>query len=174
MMTIAKLNEAIRLSLQQENYYSALALALTMPDICGKMEFPKLGSEARSKNWFDKYMRKNYECEIMEKHVVFMTAGDCYALRCSFLHEAKDDIEHQRASDTLKRFQFTTLGIHRIKTDEILNLNVSNFCLEICAAVDEWIDGVSSDNEIMERTNLLLTIKDSTYSPIPFVTIGNK
>lgn len=102
---------AIRMSAQSQNWYAALFMALAMPDICSKLEQPESGSSGpRYKSWFEKYLLPVNTTESMGHRVVFMTPGDCWALRCSLLHEGSDDVGEQRAKETVSRFRFTTLG----------------------------------------------------------------
>lgn len=55
----------ILLSLQQsvddKNWYGALIIALTIPDICSKLENPKENTNKRYPKWFDKYINLNYK-----------------------------------------------------------------------------------------------------------------
>jgi hypothetical protein len=112
---------AIRNSIQSENWYAALFLALAMPDICSKLEQPESGNSGpRYRAWFETYLSPVNTRDIMGQTVVFMSAGDCWALRCSLLHEGSDDIGEQRARETVSRFRFTTLGSHRIKINDVL------------------------------------------------------
>lgn len=46
-----KLIEEINLALDNNLYLVALNTALTLPDICGKAEYPDLGPTARYKKW---------------------------------------------------------------------------------------------------------------------------
>lgn len=46
----------IRRSLKNKCYFSALSLALTMPDICGMAEFPNKQVGERYVEWYDKYI----------------------------------------------------------------------------------------------------------------------
>ena len=39
-------------------YEAALALSLTLPDICGQIEYPDLGVAARYKKWVNNYIDK--------------------------------------------------------------------------------------------------------------------
>ena len=49
-----QLIDDVNKALDAECYYSALTLALTFPDICGKAEYPKEKSTAkRYKDWYD-------------------------------------------------------------------------------------------------------------------------
>ena len=49
---INKLVEDINKALDNEAYFSALSLALTLPDICGKAEFPETKSGRRYIDWY--------------------------------------------------------------------------------------------------------------------------
>jgi hypothetical protein len=101
---------AIEISLQSNNLYSALILSLVLPDICAKLEGSKRCSTERYPEWFDKYLGKKYEGHL--------SGHDCYALRCSYLHEGHGTIEErdasdkQRAKDVLDRFEFLASGAH--------------------------------------------------------------
>ena len=47
--------------LSSKYYQAALALALTIPDICGKVEFPKDGVHDRYTKWFSLHVEHNFE-----------------------------------------------------------------------------------------------------------------
>ena len=51
---IDKYVEDIRSSLENKQYYAALSLALTLPDICGSVEFPNKEIHERYIGWYDK------------------------------------------------------------------------------------------------------------------------
>ena len=53
---LIKLVEDIERAIEHECYFSALALALTLPDICGKAEYPELKVGERYKKWCQKYI----------------------------------------------------------------------------------------------------------------------
>lgn len=172
-MTIEKLVAAINKAIADENHYAALVLSLTMPDICGKLEFPKVSSSERIKNWFDKYLKKHNERIIPSgQTITFMTASDFYALRCAILHEASEDLTGQKAHEVLSKIKFTTLNSHRNRIGSILALNVERFCEEINQGVSEWLVDVSSNTEVMERINKLIKIEETLFSPAPGITFG--
>src|SRR4030066_211862 len=92
--------KSIENSLQNKNWYSALILSLILPDICGKLENTSKSSSERYPEWFDKYLGKKYNG--------FLSGNNCYALRCSFLHEGSGNIEKQRAKENLDHFVFVS------------------------------------------------------------------
>jgi hypothetical protein len=70
----------IEKALDGEAYLAALALALTIPDMCcghasGRTDYIR---------WFDQYAKNDY-----------INGTECYALRCSFLHQQEGDINCQ-------------------------------------------------------------------------------
>lgn len=92
--------DAIHTSLATQNWYAALYLSLTLPDICARLE-----SNNRKTNrnkfvaWFDKYLASKYRAQIgadREMHV-FLSGNDCYALRCAMLHEGESNIAYNNA-----------------------------------------------------------------------------
>jgi hypothetical protein len=76
---IASLEQA----LNSKNHYSALAISLALPDICGWIEDPKQFSKSRCIAWFEKYMQPAYirpATKLFPEHN-FLTGSDFYALR---------------------------------------------------------------------------------------------
>ena len=54
-----KMIDEIEVCLEQELYMSALMLALTIPDICGKAEYPHAKYiVARYTGWYNQYMEQ--------------------------------------------------------------------------------------------------------------------
>lgn len=162
-----RFTESVRLSLQNRNWYSALTLALTLPDVCGRLESPDSYSKDRYRNWFNRWMQQHYKHEVGpdREEVTFLSGGDCYALRCSYLHEGGADIRHQKARDALSNFHFITplpLGgmIHCNMVNDALQLQVDIFCQQMADAADEWFESVKSDDVIRQRLESLLVIHD--------------
>ncbi|MBA7504750.1 hypothetical protein ES706_03404 [subsurface metagenome] len=103
-----QLIDSVESSIKAENWYAALILTLTLPDIAGKIDNPNSASNSRYAAWFDKYVGEKYKAKIGADKVehIFLSGNDCYALRCSFLHEGKSEIVHQRARNVLDDFEF--------------------------------------------------------------------
>ncbi len=85
-------------------YEAALALALTLPDICGQVEYPALKKVGeRYTKWIDdfvdsKVLYDQFFDEVDDfKH---LQSEDIYKLRCAFLHSGDQDI----SSDTIDCF----------------------------------------------------------------------
>lgn len=105
MTLLDKIND-IHLALDNNIYLAALALALTLPDICGAIEYPeckdKKGTRFGKKQyiaWFDNWVEHYYAdtegwTDDGEKAINPIFTGEmCYSLRCSFLHAGNSHIE---------------------------------------------------------------------------------
>ncbi|MGG1400277.1 hypothetical protein ABE288_21005 [Bacillus salipaludis] len=96
----------INLALYNKSYLSALALSLTLPDICGQIEYPDFKHDNGNRNigkqyaaWFDDWVSHNYAdytgfSEDGKVNNPFFTGKMCYDLRCSFLHAGNSDIKN--------------------------------------------------------------------------------
>jgi len=167
-----RFSSAIRLAVANQNWFAALYLALTMPDICGALETPAACNGARYMSWFERYLAPINKTNIFGTEVVFMTASDCWALRCSILHEGSDAVSQPKTRDVLSRIFFSTMGAHRIRVEDTLTLNVAMFCEEIADAVDMWSSDVRSDTDIQARISQMVEIQQVGFSPKTGVRIG--
>lgn len=163
--------DAVRRCLDSKNWYGALALALIVPDICARIMFPtERSSQKRYAAWFDRYLGGVYKASVAGTPTLFLSGNDCYALRCSFLHEGGDDIAAQRAREALQKFFFTTMNAHRILVNGThLTLNVRMFCEEICKAASAWQVEFAADPRVQAELAEFLSIKKDAFSPGPGV-----
>lgn len=91
-------------------YEAALALALTLPDICGQVEYPSITKVGeRYTKWFDKFVDSNalYD-KFFDEFGAFqqLKSQDIYKLRCSLLHSGDQDI----SSNTIDYFELVEPG----------------------------------------------------------------
>jgi hypothetical protein len=163
-----RFTDAIAKAVTDKNWLAATALSLTMPDICGRMEHPKHGSERRYKTWWDKYMLDHYRG--------FLSSGDAYALRCAYLHEGSGIILDQRARQVLTRCRFVepnkrgfAVHNHRVTLQgiETLILQVDIFSQNMIDAVGSWSNDVANNQDVQERYQSLLEIHPVFVDSIP-------
>ena len=169
-----KLINAIRNSLSESNWHSAIFITLTMPDICARLEDPTLKSKQRYINWYSRYLKEIYAA--FEERP-FLTPSDCYALRCAILHEGTTEIEDKRSREILDEICFMrpdSQGLGAIKPGHctlLLNvqvndrhfksalcLHIDRFCEDMCVAVERWMADVASDTNTQERLSSMLQI----------------
>ncbi len=129
----------------------ALGMALTIPDICGQVEFPELNVGERYSKWCDKYL----------KNQGFITTGDsgdkvisgdmCYKLRCAYLHSGNLEL-NQREKDDFPEFRLLMCnkddkGIYCEPShkdlqgkDLMISIDVRHLTLVLCNAAKEYYE----------------------------------
>ncbi|MFT6733225.1 MAG: hypothetical protein ACJAS9_001410 [Polaribacter sp.] len=160
-----ELTRSLEICLENENWYGALFIALTLPDICGKIDAIHNGSRARYSAWFNEYVQEkytvNYDPERELK--IFLSGNDCYALRCSYLHEGQEDISGQQAQEVIENFHFIApipnMCIHNNMMGKKLQLQVDLFCKDILEGIDAWLNNISECDTKAEKLKSLLMIQ---------------
>ena len=99
--------EEVELNIVDGRWQSALALALTLPDICGGIAFPEIVKHYRDgrvmldrqKNptrdvgtqyirWFDEYAGDHFKLSQSDEKP-YICGERCWQLRCEYLHQNK-------------------------------------------------------------------------------------
>lgn len=153
------LTDSITLSLNSKNWFSAIALTLTIPDICAKITDGKKSSGSKYAAWFNDFVGDKYKTNYTQKrldwlkekapeayeelkHQTRLSGNDCYALRCAFLHEGESEILNQRAQEILNEIQFvepnTKLIVHGTIINKKLILHIDTFSNHIIQGVQKW------------------------------------
>jgi len=113
---INKLVEDINKALDNEAYFSALSLALTLPDICGKAEFPETKSGRRYIDWYDEHIGKyeKYPCEQCKTQPMpYLSSEVVYSLRNSLLHQGTPNIDNDKINELSNKVDDFTLIIEK-------------------------------------------------------------
>lgn len=109
--------DSIRDAINKECWLPALAMALTLPDICGQIEYPDLihnngkrNVGAQYKTWFHEHAESYFvdDAGFDENGYAkrpFLTADMCYNLRCELLHAGNDDVSFEYG-ETEERFEY--------------------------------------------------------------------
>jgi hypothetical protein len=153
-----------------KNWYGALMIAVTLPDICVSVDGTQESERQRlfqkkentngaSKNayinWFNEY------CNDWSRFG-FMNGKNAYALRCAVLHQGDSDIKTQKAVDLnlgYEKIQFVLSdgsrkgkmviqnqvlwsdpSIELNKEEKVLNVEVESFCGKIYHCVSIWME----------------------------------
>jgi hypothetical protein len=151
-----ELLRSIGLSLQTRNWYAALALALTVPDICVSLEADDEWTDGkRYAAWFDTNLKRAYGPNPFFREGA-LSGADCYALRCAVLHRGQDDISKQPAHKVFDRIVINesehliwigdNLGQH-----QALAIAVPTFCTDMLDAAHAWLKARANDARIQER-----------------------
>lgn len=96
--------------LSHEEYLAALALSLTIPDICGKAENPELKAGERYCTWYDTYMTQYQESmDLYGSDMPYLSGEVVYKLRCNFLHTGNPNIDKEEIKNQKCKIDHFTL-----------------------------------------------------------------
>ena len=97
----------ITIALNAGAYQAALALALTLPDICAKVEYKKsTTTNVDYIAWVNKFVDFNPLSSWNATKQAEMNGTLIYALRCAFLHCGNDEIKNQVVAQNLPHTTF--------------------------------------------------------------------
>lgn len=151
-MLINKIKE-IRLALEAGLYNCALTVSLTLPDICGKVEFPKMRNGEIYKAWFRNYVEPlfiNSGLVLPSNEITqytWINAEECYALRCAFLHAGNYDTKGVDLSNVWLHAHIRNSSnySHMIRSSSYADWDVILLCEKLCIAAKNYYD--NSDNK---------------------------
>ncbi len=159
----------VRRALDAGAYQAAVALALSLPDICSQVEFPsedKVG--VRYPQWCNKYIDLNdAKVPIKDQDIDFsdneLNEDTIYALRCAVLHSGNDEVLAQKhGQKNLKITDFKLVTPDRnfgyrygqSGTDVTCEINVKYICDLICDAVEKYYNGYANKTDF-DRFDLM-------------------
>ena len=161
------------MALMSRNWYAALALALAMPDICGSCEDPGPGKvRKRYIRWCRKWLEPIYTAVNKanpQDRVVWLTAEECYALRCSVIHEGSSKFPpHSRFKRAI--FVDPSAGTHMSHIlDEVLVLSVDHFCEDMFMAAQQWDHAMQKNEAVQRELKRMLQVRYDYPSVFEFV-----
>ena len=150
---------AVRKALEEKNWYAALFISLSLPDICGSIQYPNKRSGERYREWFEKYLANTYKSKF--------TSSECWLLRCSCFHQGRDDNERTTNDGIvfLAPKEGAYFHLHRIRlqkewTRESIVLQVDVFCEHLCQGVETWLKETKGIDDINKKLKMLLRIEE--------------
>lgn len=145
--------DEIKKCLDNECYIAALALALTLPDTCGKAEYPEEKStKKRYIGWYEEYVGK-YE-RVPKQHgeeMPYQSGEVIYQLRCCLLHQSTPNIDTDKIEEECCKVDHFSLIIdspfhggassvfqwENCPPTRSLEVNIVSLCWRLAAAV-KW------------------------------------
>ncbi len=147
--------------------YSALGIALTLPDICGNIAYPNTNVGPHYKKWYDNYVAPKKIITSEDGHIA-IDGEICYKLRCAYLHSGNFNLG---SSDGVNRIESFTIQYNRdpnLRFIRIANstngkyqmdIDLGVLCWTLCEAATEFYNSHQS-----ECHNATIEIKDVTPS----------
>lgn len=149
-----QLIKEIEASLKAKNLRCAIGMALTLPDICGQVEYPnetQVGK--RYADWCNQYLLNQgfvTSSKSTDKSTPHILSGDtCYKLRCAFLHSGNTDL-NQRKNDHYPFFELRIssaidngIFVEPYTVNEqgetiYFSLDARHLCYVLCSAAKEY------------------------------------
>jgi len=153
---IDRIVSEIRTALSHELYLSALALALTLPDTCGKAEYPgEKHNGVRYKNWCSQFVITDrcdspYGCDMP-----YLNEEIIYSLRNSLLHQSTPNVEASKIHEIrcqVDKFELVISGDNSANGDlsmvaygkdmqivrRELKVHVFHLCYILCTAAENY------------------------------------
>ena len=97
---LLKLIEDMNKALDHDCYFSALSLALTLPDICGRAKYPaEQSTKKRYIDWYDEYIGQYERWPEEAGETPYLSGEVVYQLRCSFLHQGTPNIDSSKIKE---------------------------------------------------------------------------
>lgn len=160
---VTKIIDDINKALDNNAYFAALALALTIPDICGKAEYPDASTGKRYKDWYNEYIGQYEKCpceECQKNKQPYLSGEIVYSLRNSFLHQGTPNINNNDIKDINNRIDEFILVIEK-KDDFDIYADASGIT---CDYVDDkCVENNRSYRVNIRRLCMLLTLTAKRY-----------
>ncbi|GEM_PF-625404 len=158
-----RFTQAIEDSLDSKNWNSALFLALSLPDICCRLNSVS-GKQAYA-GWFEKYLGHIYT----HKGEVFLSGNDCFSLRCALLHQGVVDLQEHSKGGVISKFHFTVASCHVGRIHDVLQLDIRRFCRDMVSGVHAWLALFKEEDPLCEaklKTLLFVHVGDSNVNGV--------
>lgn len=149
----------------------ALGMALTIPDICGQVEFPKLNVGERYSKWCDKYLNDQGFVTTGNSEDKVISGNMCYKLRCSYLHSGNLEL-NQRKNDDFSEFHllmcskddrgiyFEPLHMGSQGKDLIVTIDVRHLTRVICNAAKEYYELYGNKDDFKSHHILIEDVEE--------------
>lgn len=156
--TIERINMVERIiseceqALEHGPYLAALNLALILPDICGKAEYPGRGTKSRYIAWYDEYIgqyEKYPPSPTSNIELPYPSGEVIYSLRCSCLHQGTPTIDKERCQIEFFSLIYETTKPLSSYIGELsgsspagrdLTLHINMLCWRICTVAKQYYE----------------------------------
>ena len=157
----------IRDALKNGTYYCALALALTLPDICCQVENGLAEGDNSDRamyvKWVNKHMKSDdFNFPVQGFETQTFRGEMCYSLRCKILHNGNTKVNNVQRGVNVCEFQLTFPDdsdyFHGYRYKEAPNgetfteIGVDYLCERICDAAESFYANWPNKNDFSIRS----------------------
>lgn len=145
-------------AIDAELYFAALALCLTLPDICAALESSNGESNGNKyKDWYRENLQDKYPN---------ITPADIWSLRCGVSHQGRfgnPQRQYARVLFTVPNPQGHVFHNNIVK--DALNLDAIIFCRDVLSAVRGWFAEKKEDATVRENLQYLVKFRPNGIAP---------
>ena len=154
---ISRIRE-IRKCLDEQLYLSALSLSLTLPDMCGKAEYPEYNDKSKERyiKWFDSFVHGYEKTQSPYSDDLPHLNGEVvFQLRCNLLHSGNPNIDKKNikeADNQIDQFVIEhgggllgdtsavsySAGLKPASRHYYLNMDL--LCIRLCNAAEKYYE----------------------------------
>ena len=151
---IDKIIDEIHKSIENECFIAALALTLTLPDICGKAEFPEEGDTKRYIDWYNEHIGDDEKpSDPYGSDMPYLSGEIIYNLRNALLHQGSPSIDAYKIKterckvdkfeividpESLSNTSMVAYGTGLKIVGRELSVNLYHLCNIICRAATDY------------------------------------
>ena len=143
--------------------YVAVALSLSLPDICANLRAPPEASSDNQKKrfirWFDEYLAAEMDP---------ITGADFYSLRCGIVHRGQFGV---KGSYDVVMFSlpvkgvFMNMAMTNMNGTTSLQVDAAWFCKTVVAAADRWFKTAGAYHVVAKNADGLVRFRPNGFSP---------
>ena len=133
-------------------FYLAIAMALTLPDICAALESPNGETDnVKYKNWYRAHL---------SSHFGWLSDIDCYSLRCGVVHQGRfgnKSLQYGRVVFTLPH---SNIMVTNCKVGDAYVTDLVGFCSRMTDSVRAWFASKQNDPTVQGNLSRLIQYRD--------------
>ncbi len=148
-----RLIKEIESMLNENHDYANLFMALSMIDICAKIEFPNMKKQSINgisynnyMKWLDEFYIPLYERDVKDP---IINSNDIYSLRCKVCHEGTLNIGNNNLSSVILSKGHSHRNVCTVSNGKVViiqkQLNIDMFIKEIINAIKLWLSKTSKN-----------------------------
>lgn len=142
--------QEIRKALDKDCYLAALALSLTLPDICSQVENAVMdGNRTIYINWFNSHVEyDDFHFPMAGFETQTFDGEMCYSLRCKVLHNGNTEVTNPKLKVLVDSFELLKPGYTYIKKTQpdgtvkvITCIAIDYLCERLCDMAEQFYNG---------------------------------
>lgn len=164
--------EEIEQNIDDRRWQSALALALTLPDICGGIAFPEIVKKYRDGRvrmdkqnnpardvgaqyiqWYNTYAADYFKMNPQDERP-YICGERCWQLRCKYLHQNKGFLNDEESEEIHFHLGVNcgtsvcqSVGNMMQDSDKDIRIDIQEFCLRMCHAARDYYENTCHEKD---------------------------